>query len=164
MLLSGCVGVGTVTFCCPVPVEPVCLDEVSEWSIELRVGDFVDVDIEPLEEGLVEAAPDGVARAEIELPGVLEEVYGGVNVVQHGGELVFGSFLSLGEALAGGGDVVHSLPNGLFGHVPVGGEVEQVLLLDVEALQFLGQMGVQLAGCPLVVVDRSLDACADAFH
>jgi hypothetical protein len=94
--------------------------------------DGLAVDVELLEDGLVEEPPAVVGGLPVGLLEVVEEFEGGVEHRSSGFEPVVGVLELAGELGAFLLDAVEALADLAGGQGAVSGEVEQVVLLDVE--------------------------------
>lgn len=110
-------------------------EEVSERVFEVVVDDLVVVDEDVLEDGLVEASADFVAGVHVQLVGVFEETQVGLDELDGVLEGVDGGLELGGEAFAFSADLAELGADLLLRDRVVDGQLQEVALLGVEALQ-----------------------------
>lgn len=135
--------------------------ETGERFLQLVVDDVVLLDVEPGEEGLIEEPALSVAAAAVEVMGVGEQSEAGFDEPGVGGEVIGGVLQALGELLAFLFDAAELLADLRLREAAVGGEVQQVGFLDIEAMQLVGQLLLQKPLGGALVVEGLADVSAD---
>ncbi|WP_225735717.1 hypothetical protein [Gulosibacter chungangensis] len=118
-------------------------EEVSERVFEVVVDDLVVVDEDVLEDGLVEASADFVAGVHVQLVGVFEQAQVHLDELDGVLEGVDGGLELGGEAFALGADLAQLGADLLLGDRVVNGELQEVALLCVQAVELPFELFLQ---------------------
>ncbi|WP_456505221.1 hypothetical protein [Arthrobacter sp. UYCu723] len=131
--------------------------ELGERLVQHVSADIVFFDQELDEQGLVERSPLFIVTAAVELLRFLQEFQAGVDEGDADAEVFHDAVHALCELLALSGDVPESCADLIAGESAVGGQIDEVSFLDVEALDLLIQLLLEQARGSFAVAEDVVD-------
>ncbi|WP_453975928.1 hypothetical protein [Brevibacterium pityocampae] len=120
-------------------------EQITERVFEVVIDDLVVVDEDVLEDGLVEATADFVAGVHVQLVGIFEQAQVGLDELDRVPERIDGGLELGGEAFALSADLAELGADLLLRDGVVDGQLQEVALLGVQALELPFELLLQCA-------------------